>query len=133
MPMLLTISVIYAGALVWLSALAQHVGNLISHGVGWVSGDRSQQVKDDGFAGRASRALRNNVESAAMWVPAAVIALARDQTSTLLVWVPLVYMLVRTMFTLGYWLRINPMRSLSWLVGMICIAILFVVIVRAEI
>ena len=67
--MLLTFSIVYAGALVWISALAQHVGNLTSHGMQWVAGDRSQAVADDGFPGRASRALRNNLESAAMWVP----------------------------------------------------------------
>jgi AraC-like DNA-binding protein len=38
--MLLTFSIIYAGALVWTSALAQHVGNLSSHGVKWVASDR---------------------------------------------------------------------------------------------
>jgi uncharacterized MAPEG superfamily protein len=41
-------------------------------------------------------------------------------------------MLVRTTFTLGYWLRINPLRSLSWLIGMICIAILTAAVVRTE-
>jgi uncharacterized MAPEG superfamily protein len=33
-------------------------------------------------------------------------------------------MVVRTTFTLGYWLKINPVRSLSWLIGMICILVL---------
>jgi uncharacterized MAPEG superfamily protein len=129
--MLLTFSIVYAGALVRISALAQHVGNLTSHGMQWVAGDRSQAVPDDGFPGHASRALRNNLESAAMWVPIAVVAVARDETSTLLFWVPLVYIVVRTTFTLGYWLRINPMRSLSWLAGMICIAVSAVTVLRA--
>jgi uncharacterized MAPEG superfamily protein len=53
------------------------------------------------FPGRASRALRNNLESAAMWVPISVVAVARDETSTLLFWVPLVYIVVRKTFTLG--------------------------------
>ena len=50
--MLLTFSIVYAGALVWISALAQHVGNLTSHGMQWVAGDRSQAVPDDGFPGQ---------------------------------------------------------------------------------
>ena len=131
--MLLTLSIIYAGALVWTSALAQHVGNLSSHGVKWVGSDRSQAVPDDGFAGRATRALRNNLESAAMWVPAALIAVFRDETSTLITWAPLVYMVVRTTFTLGYWFKINALRSLSWLVGMFCIAILVVTVLGSMI
>jgi uncharacterized MAPEG superfamily protein len=67
-----------------------------------------------------------------MWVPVAIVALVREETSALLFWVPLGYMLVRTTFTLGYWLRINPLRSLSWLIGMICIAILTATVVRTE-
>jgi uncharacterized MAPEG superfamily protein len=59
-------SIVFAGALVWISALAQDVGNLLSHSVKWAAGDRSQAVPDNGFSGRASRALRNNLESAAM-------------------------------------------------------------------
>lgn len=101
---MLALSIVYAGALVWISAIAQHLNNLTVHGARWVTSDRSQPIADDGFTGRSTRALRNNLESAAMFVPVALV--------------------VRTTFTLGYWLKINPVRSLSWLIGMTCILVL---------
>jgi hypothetical protein len=48
---MLTLSIIVAGALVWLSAIVQHIGNLTGIGAQWVMSDRSQAVRDDGFVG----------------------------------------------------------------------------------
>jgi uncharacterized MAPEG superfamily protein len=83
-PEMLVFSIIYADPLVWISALAQHVDNLTSHGIQWVAGDRSKAVPDVGYAGRAARALPNNLEFAAMYVPIALVALVRNETSTVL-------------------------------------------------
>ena len=120
---MLALSIVYAGALVWISAIAQHLNNLTVHGARWVTSDRSQTIADDGFTGRSTRALRNNLESAAMYVPVALVALFLHPASAIVTWVPSIYMVVRTTFTLGYWLKINPVRSLSWLIGMICILV----------
>ena len=78
---MLTLSIIVAGALVWISAVGQHIGNLTSHGAKWVMSDRSHPVSDDGFAGRSARTLRNNVESCAMYVPVAFLSLVLHQSS----------------------------------------------------
>jgi hypothetical protein len=67
---MLTLSIIIAGALVWLSAIAQHFVNLSGIGAKWVMSDRSQAVRDDGFVGRSARTLRNNLESARCMSPA---------------------------------------------------------------
>ena len=128
---MLALSIVYAGVLVWISAIAQHVNNLAAHGAVWVASDRSQPISDDGFTGRSTRALRNNLESAAMYVPIALVALALHRSSVIVTWVPVVYMVVRTTFTLGYWLKINAVRSLSWLIGMICIAVLAIGLLSA--
>jgi uncharacterized MAPEG superfamily protein len=118
---MLALSIVYAGALVWISAIAQHLNNLTVHGAKWVTSDRSQPIADDGFTGRSKRALRNNLESAAMYVPVALVVLFLHPASAIATWVPAIYMVVRTTFTLGYWL---PVRSLSWLIGMTCILVL---------
>jgi hypothetical protein len=78
---MLTLSIIVAGALVWISAIGQHVGNLLGVGAKWVMSDRSQSVGSDGFIGRSARTLRNNVESGAMYAPVAVMALFLHQSS----------------------------------------------------
>jgi uncharacterized MAPEG superfamily protein len=123
---MLTLSIIVAGALVWISPIGQHVGNLLGVGAKWVMSDRSQSVGSDGFIGRSARTLRNNVESGAMYVPVAVIALFLHQSSPITGVTAAVYAVARVLFTLCYWLKINSLRSLSWLVGMICIAVMAV-------
>ena len=122
--LMLPISIIAAGALVWISAIGQHAGNLTGVGAKWVMSDRSQSVPDDGFVGRSARTLRNNLESCAMYVPAAVMALLLHQSSSVTAATAGVYVITRAIFTLRYWLKINALRSLSWLVGMICIVVM---------
>lgn len=78
---MLTWSIVYAGILVWVSALAQHFNNLFVHGAKWVASDRSKLIPEDGFTGRSTRALRNNLESAAMYVPVALAALTMNEHS----------------------------------------------------
>jgi glutathione S-transferase len=102
----------------------QHVQNLKAQGAKWVTSDRSEAAANDGFTGRAARTLRNNIESAAMYVPIAAAAAILHLNSTVITWVAVVYIIVRTTFTLFYWFGINQLRSLSWLIGMICILVL---------
>lgn len=128
---MLTLSIVVAGALVWVSALAQHLGNILAHGARWVRSDRSQAVPEDGFSGRAARALRNNVESAAMYVPVAVVPLLLHHSSPALAATAGTYAVARAAFTLGYWLRINPLRSGAWALGMVCIAAMAAMALRA--
>ena len=116
----------YAGSLVWISALAQHINNLAVHGAKWVTSDRSQSIPQDGFSRRPTRAIRNNLELAAMYVPIAVVALTMNEHSPIVTWTATIYMVARTTFTLGYWTEIDALRSFSRLVGMICIAVLAV-------
>ena len=65
-----------------------------------------------------------------MYVPVALAALTMNEHSPIVTWTATIYMVVRTTFTLGYWTKINALRSLSWLVGMICIAVLAVSLLR---
>jgi uncharacterized MAPEG superfamily protein len=130
---MLPLSIIVAGALVWLSAIVQHVGNLTGIGARWVMSDRSQAVRDDGFVGRSARTLRNNLESCAMYVPSAFVVFVLHLSSSVIAVTAGVYAAARVIFTLCYWLTINSLRSLSWLVGMICIAVMAVFALQATV
>jgi uncharacterized MAPEG superfamily protein len=88
---MLALSIVYAGALVWISAIAQHLNNLTVHGARWVTSDRSQPIADDGFTGRSTRALRNNLESAAMYVPVALVVLFLHPASAIATWASHLY------------------------------------------
>jgi hypothetical protein len=98
---MLTPSIIVAGALVWISAVGRHIGNLTTHGAKRVMSDRSQPVSDDGFAGSSARTLRNNVESCAMCVPVAFLSLVLHQSSWATGVTAGVYAAIRTIFTLA--------------------------------
>ena len=116
------ISVIVAAVLVWLSALVQHMTNVKERGPQYVMSDRSVLPPMQGFFGRATRTLANNIESALMWVPPMVVILILHRTTWLSHLFAATYICARMIFALSYWLKIAVVRSLAWLVGMICCA-----------
>lgn len=114
------ISVVFAAVLVWLSALVQHVSNVLARGSQYVISDRSVPPSLEGFFGRATRTLTNNIESALMWMPAAILILILHHTSSISRLVAETYIGTRIVFVLAYWLKIPVVRSVAWLVGMVC-------------
>ena len=114
------ISVIFAALLVWLSALVQHFSNVSRRGREYVISDRSVPPEMQGFYGRATRTLANNIESALMWVPPLVIILMLHRMTKASELSAEIYVVARVVFTLSYWFKIQGVRSLAWLVGMIC-------------
>jgi uncharacterized MAPEG superfamily protein len=115
-------SVIVAAVLVWLSALVQHLSNVSERGPQYVMSDRSVAPPLQGFFGRATRTLANNIESALMWVPPVAIILLLHRTSWLSQLLAAAYIGARIVFALCYWLKIPVVRSLAWFAGMICCA-----------
>ena len=116
-------SVLLAASLVWLSAMVQHMANLARRGTRYVLSDRDVAPGMDGFFGRASRTLSNNIESALMYVPPVLILVILDRTSATTHTVAAVYVAARCTFSIAYWLKISPIRSLAWLTGMGCCAV----------
>jgi len=116
------VSVIVAAVLVWLSALVQHLSNVSERGPQYVMSDRSVLPPTQGFFGRATRTLANNIESALMWVPPMVVILILHRTTWLSHLFAATYICARIIFALSYWLKIAVVRSLAWFAGMICCA-----------
>ncbi len=124
------ISVVFAAVLVWLSALVQNLSNASERGAKYVMSDRSVSPPLQGFFGRATRTLANNIESALMWVPPVVVLLMLHRATWISQLSAEAYIGARVVFTLSYWLKIPVIRSLAWLVGMVCcgaVAVLAVV------
>lgn len=122
--MFVTIALIAAGALVFVSAAVQHLNTVGSKGVAFVFTDRATPLSREGFAGRAARTLQNNLESAAMVVPAAAALLVLGASNPLIEGAAAIYIAARVGFTLSYWTGVNALRSASWGVGMAMIAVL---------
>jgi uncharacterized MAPEG superfamily protein len=114
------ISVVFAALLVWLSALVQHFSNVSQRGPQYVVSDRSVSPPLEGFFGRATRTLANNIESALMWVPPVVVILMLHRTTWASQLSAETYICARVVFALSYWFKIPVVRSLAWFVGMIC-------------
>ena len=115
-------SVVYMAALVWASALAQHLANVRARGAAYAVRDRSTAPEMTGFYGRATRTLANNMESALMYGPPTILLILLDHSSAVTQWASGIYIVARTLFTLSYWLRIPNVRSVGWLIGMLCAA-----------
>lgn len=121
-----SIAVLTAGALVFVSAAVQHLNTVGSKGLAFVFTDRASPLSREGFAGRAARTLQNNLESAAMVVPATLTLLVLGADNPVASGAALAYALVRVGFTLSYWTGVNRLRSLFWGLGMAMIAALTV-------
>ena len=125
------ISVVFAAVLVWLSALVQNLSNASERGSKYVMSDRSVSAPLQGFFGRATRTPANNVETALMWVPPVVVILMLHRTTWISQLSAEAYIGARVVFALSYWLKIPVVRSLAWLVGMVCCAAVAVLAVVA--
>lgn len=117
---------VFASALVFLAVLVQHMNNLTGKGVRFVLSSRAEPPPSDGFAGRATRILQNNLESCAMYAPVALAIVFLHKETHLTYLAALAYMLARVIFDLCYWFNVPGLRSTAWLTGMICTAILMV-------
>lgn len=115
-------TILFTGILVWVSALVQHLNTVFSKGPKFALGDRAQALTEDGFTGRAARTLRNNMESALMYVPVTLVALQLKVESNLITLAAIIYLGARVAFTLAYWLKINLLRTASWAIAMAAIA-----------
>lgn len=120
-------SVVFAGLLVWFAALVQHFSNMFARGAQYAMSDRSVSPLMDGFFGRATRTLSNNIESALMWVPPIVVILLLHRTSWISQLSAFTYIAARVVFVVSYWFKIPLVRSLAWFVGMICCGVVAVI------
>lgn len=131
LPIIELTSVLIAAFAVWASALVQHFGNLAKRGAGYVMSDRSAAPEMAGFFGRATRTLSNNIESALMFIPAVLIVIGAGGVGVLSHYAASIYILARLVFSFSYWLGIQVVRSLAWLTGMICCAVMYYLAVMA--
>ena len=119
-------SAVFSLALVFVAVLVQHLTNVSRKGVGYVLSSRSEPPAADGFAGRATRTLQNNIESCAMYAPVALAIVVLHEGSNLSYYAALIDIVARAVFAFCYWFKVAGLRSTAWLAGMICTAIMIV-------
>ena len=125
------VAIAFAALLVWASVLVQHVTNAVLRGNGYVIGDRSVAPDMSGFFGRATRTLANNMESALMFIPPTLLVVILAKSGAASHNSAFVYIIARAIFSVSYWLKIPMIRSLAWLTGMICCAVMYYAVALA--
>jgi uncharacterized MAPEG superfamily protein len=126
-PIAEVVSVVFAAFAVWVSALIQHLSNTTKRGPGYVMSNRSTPPEMEGFFGRATRTLSNNIESALMYIPPVLVVVASGSAAGLSHYTAWIYILTRLLFSLSYWFGVRVVRSIAWLIGMVCCAIMYYV------
>jgi uncharacterized MAPEG superfamily protein len=121
--MLLSLAILTAGALVFLAAAVQHLNTVTANGIAFAFTDRSTPLSREGFAGRAARTVQNNLESAAMFTPPAILLLVTGAETPLTAAAAGTYIAARIAFTLAYWSARNRLRSASWGLSIAAIAV----------
>jgi uncharacterized MAPEG superfamily protein len=117
-------SAVLASALVLVGVLVQHFTNISRNGVSYVLSSRSEPPASDGFAGRAARTVQNNLESCAMYAPVALAIVVLQKQSALSHWAALIYVAARVVFDLCYWFKVEGLRSMAWLTGIVATVVM---------
>jgi uncharacterized MAPEG superfamily protein len=88
---------------------------------------RIQQAQATGIASRATAAERNAWEALSMFAPAVIAAHLFAPTSTLAPTLAMAWVGVRVLHGAFYLANIPPLRTLSFVGGMVCSALLFLI------
>jgi uncharacterized MAPEG superfamily protein len=78
---------------------------------------RAQQAQLTGFGARALAAHQNAFESLAVFAPAILLAIATNNTGTMIEQLAIVHVIARILYNIAYLFNIGTIRSLIWTVG----------------
>ena len=81
---------------------------------------RDQQARLKGFGARALAAHQNSFESLIIYTMATAVVLATNNTSITVQVLAVVYLVARVVYCVMYYLNLDKMRSLMWLIGLLC-------------
>jgi len=87
---------------------------------------RAQQAKLTGFGARALAAHQNAFESLILFAAAILLAISTNNIGSTIQYLAIIYIVARIAYNILYLVNLGTLRSLSWLVSLICsIAIMF--------
>jgi len=87
---------------------------------------REQQSKLTGVGARALAAHQNAFESVILFAPAIILAIATNNTQTIIISLAVVHVIARVLYNIFYVLNISTLRSIVWAIASLCsFAIIF--------
>lgn len=81
---------------------------------------RDQQARLTGFGARALAAHQNSFESLIAFSVALAIVLATNNTSITVQILAITYLVARVAYCIMYYINLDKLRSLMWLIGLLC-------------
>lgn len=83
---------------------------------------RQQQETLSGFGARALAAHKNCYEAIAYFCPTAILVQALNEHTIYSVWLCVAFVVSRLLYLVFYWLDLDKLRSVAWIVGIATIA-----------
>ena len=81
---------------------------------------RDQQARLTGFGARALAAHPNSFESLIVFSVALAIVLSTNNTSITVQILAITYLVARVAYCIMYYINLDKLRSLMWLIGLLC-------------
>lgn len=81
---------------------------------------RDQQARLTGFGARALAAHQNSFESLIVFSVALAIVLSTNNTSITVQILAITYLVARVAYCIMYYINLDKLRSLMWLIGLLC-------------
>jgi uncharacterized MAPEG superfamily protein len=93
-----------------------------------IAGNRDDMAAPSAWEGRTRRALYNHIEGMAMFAPLALIAAVAGISNDMTVWAARLFFYARVAHAIFYLIGIPPARSLSFMVSVVGIVMMFLAI-----
>ncbi len=80
---------------------------------------RAQQAELTGFGARALAAHQNAFESLAVFAPAILLAIATNNTGSMIEQLAITHVIARVLYNIAYLINIGTIRSIIWAIGIV--------------
>ncbi|EBA12633.1 MAPEG family protein [Roseobacter sp. CCS2] len=109
-------SLFAVGGMLFVTIAIQATYMDLTSGVGYALSSRDDPPPKEGVIGeRLARAVRNQTEGAAVWMPLVLVALQTDTSNSFTYWASVAMIVGRILYVPFYMLGLNPLRSMAWL------------------
>jgi uncharacterized MAPEG superfamily protein len=116
----------YAALLQFVQFIVMAIPVNVQLGVAYTGGNRDEQKRATGVAGRLKRALENHFEGLILFTIAVLVVTLGDASSQLTEYCAWAYLWARVLYVPAYASGVFLVRSLIWSVGFIATAVMLI-------
>ena len=116
----------YAALLQFVQFIVMAIPVNVQLGVAYTGGNRDEQKRATGVAGRLKRALENHFEGLILFTIAVLVVTLGDASSQLTEYCAWAYLWARVLYVPAYASGVFLVRSLIWSVGFVATAVMLI-------